>query len=176
MEISTRFAGTFGISKNLDVNLPLLALQDFSGVDISIIPNTYEIVLDKSYIDRYKVKYDYQRVYIDFDDTLVFNREKYNTEAMRFLYQCLNNKKEIVLITKHPYDLNKTMESNKLCSAIFDKIIEVPLNEPKYGFIASDVKSIFIDNAFAERKLVKEQLHIPTFDVTNIECLIDWSE
>ena len=35
--------------------------------------------------------------------------------------------------------------------------------------------SIFIDNAFYERKLVKENLNIPTFDVSNIDVLIDWS-
>lgn len=175
MEISTRFAGTFALSKNLDVNLPLLAVEDFAEREIEIIPNPCNIILDKGYIDRYKFLYDYQRVYIDFDDTLVFQRSMYNTEAMRFLYQCLNGKKEIILITKHAYDLRETAKNIKLDLNLFDKIIEVPVGEPKYKYMESDVPAIFIDNAFAERKLVKTELHIPTFDVTNIECLIDYT-
>ena len=174
LEISTRFAGTFNLSKNLDANLPLLALADFSGMDINILPNKQKVILDKSYIDRYFLEYEYKRVYIDFDDTLVFNRETYNTEAMRFLYQCLNKKIELILITKHAYDIYETARNIKLGLNIFNKIIEVPNNVPKYKYIDNTVPSIFIDNAFAERMAVKKELGIPTFDVTNFECLIDW--
>lgn len=174
MEISTRFAGTFALSKNLDVNLPLLALADFSGMDISVHPNKYKITSDKIYIDRYRIDYNYERVYIDFDDTIVFNRERYNTEAMRFLYQCLNQKKKIVLITKHEYELKETAKAIKLDLSIFDEIIEVPLDQKKYMYMDNHVPSVFIDNAFAERIAVKKHLDMPTFDVTNIEALIDW--
>lgn len=176
MEISTRFAGTFGLSKNLDVNLPLIALQDFSNIDIDIIPNNYQIVSDKQYIDRYQIDYKYSRVYIDFDDTLVFNRRFYNTEAIRFLYQCINQKKELILITKHAHDLKETAKNIRFNLDIFDKIIEVPLDSPKYLYMNNESTAIFIDNAFSERKAVKEQLGIPTFDISNIEALIDWSD
>lgn len=176
MEISTRFAGTFVLSKNLDVNLPLLAVSDFAGMDVNILPNTCGIVLDKSYIDRYQIEYDYQRVYIDFDDTLVFDRKRYNTEAMRFLFQCLNHGKELVLVTKHAYDIRETAKNIRFDLGIFDQIIEVPLEKPKYLYMDNQVPSIFVDNAFAERMAVKEHLHMPTFDVTNIEALIDWRD
>lgn len=176
MEISTRFAGTFGLSRNLDVNLPLLALCDFSNMDVDISPNTCRISLDKSYIDRYKIYYPYQKVYIDFDDTLVFQRKTYNTEAMRFVYQCLNKGIKIVLITKHAYDIYETMKKIRLSERIFDEIIEVPLEKDKCDYMDNSVPSIFIDNAYTERKKVKEKLGIPTFDVSNIECLIDWAD
>lgn len=176
MEISTRFAGTFGLSRNMDVNLPLLALCDFSNMEIDIAPNTCGISLDKSYIDRYKIDYPYQRAYLDFDDTLVFHREKYNTEAMRFVYQCLNKGIKIVLITKHAYDIHETMKNIRLSETLFDEIIEVPLNEDKCDYMDNDIPSIFIDNAYAERKKVKEKLRMPTFDVSNFECLIDWAD
>ena len=176
MEISTWFAGTFGLSRNLDVNLPLLALCDFSGMEIDICPNTCKISLDKSYIDRYKLEYDYQRVYLDFDDTLVFGREKYNTEAKRFVYQCLNKGIKLVLITKHAYDIHETMKKIRLSEDIFDEIIEVPLEEDKCDYIDNRVPSIFIDNAYVERKKVKINHGMPTFDVSNIGCLIDWAD
>lgn len=174
LEISTRFAGTFALSKNLDVNLPLLALADFSDMEIEILPNNYKITSDKTYIDRYKINYNYERVYIDFDDTIVFEKKRYNTEVMRFLYQCLNQKKNLILITKHEYDLKETAKSIKFNLNIFDKIIEVPLEKKKYMFMDNTVPSIFIDNAFSERFLVKKHLNIPAFDVTNIEALINW--
>lgn len=176
MEISTRFAGTFGLSRNMDVNLPLLALCDFSDMEIDISPNACGISLDKSYIDRYKIDYLYQRVYLDFDDTLVFHRKKYNTEAMRFVYQCLNKDIKVVLITKHAYDIHETMKHIRLAEHIFDEIIEVPIDKDKCNYMDNSIPSIFIDNAYAERKKVKEALGMPTFDVSNIECLIDWAD
>lgn len=177
MEISTRFAGTYHLSSSLDVNLPLLALCDFSDMEIGITPNKYKIWLDKTYIDRFKIDYEYKRVYLDFDDTLVFKREKYNTEAMRFVYQCLNKNIQVILLTKHEYDIHETMKNIRLNESIFDQIIEVPLNHMKYEFMDNKVPSIFIDNAYAERKAVKEHIpDMPTFDVSNFDCLIDWAD
>lgn len=176
MEICTRFAGTFAISRSLDVNLPLLVLCDFSDMEIGVTPNTYNITSDKTYIDRYKIDYPYQRVYLDFDDTLVFHREKYNTQAMRFVYQCLNKGIKIVLITKHTYDIHQTMKQIRLSERLFDEIIEVPLDRKKYEYMDNSIPSIFIDNAYAERQAVKEHTDIPTFDVCNFDCLIDWAD
>lgn len=175
MEISTRFAGSFGITRNLDVNLPLMALADFSDMDVAFCPNPCKIVGDKAYIDRYRIDYAYDRVYIDFDDTLVFDRKRYNTEAMRFLYQCLNQEKRLVLITKHAYDLRQTAAALRFDLGLFDEIIEVPPEQMKYEYMDNTVPSIFIDNAFAERMQVKEKLGMPAFDISNIEALIDWS-
>lgn len=174
MEVSTRFAGTYALSKNLDVNLPLLALCDFAGMDIEIAPNQYHILSDKTYIDRYRIDYHYERVYIDFDDTLVFDRKTYNTEAMKFLYQCLNKGKRIVLITKHESNIRETMQQIRLNGNLFDEIIEVPGNEPKSSYVDNEIPSVFIDNAYAERREVKKRWGMPTFDVSNIEALIDW--
>lgn len=176
MEICTRFAGTFGLSKNLDVNLPLLALCDFSDMEIHITPNKYKIQSDKTYIDRYKINYKYQRVYIDFDDTLVFHREKFNTEAMRFIYQCLNKRVEIVLLTKHNFDIYETMKKIHLNEELFTSIIRVPQDKMKYEYVNNEKASIFIDNSYAERAAIKAHTDIPTFDVSNFECLIDWAD
>ena len=175
LEISTRFAGTYGVSKNLDVNLPLLALCDFDGIDVDITPNKYEITADKNYIDRYKLDLQYDRVYVGFDDTVVFNGGKYNTQMMLFLYQCLNENKEVILITKHAPDIRETMKKLRLNEDLFSSIIEVPETSGKYVFMDNSKSSIFIDHAYTERKSVKEHSEMPTFDVSNVECLLDWS-
>lgn len=174
LEICTRFAGTFNLSKNMDVNLPLLALCDRAGMEVSFTPNSYRIVSDKTYFDRYKVDIAYERVYIDFDDTIVFNRKQYNTFVMMFIYQCLNNKIDLYLITKHEYNLDETMQKIKLNKGIFAGIINVPVDRWKYEFMDDSIESIFIDNCYQERKKVKEHLGFNTFDVCNIECLIEW--
>lgn len=175
LEISTRFSGTFNLSQSLDVNLPLLALCDKLDMEVDILPNTYTVTSDKTYIDRYKIDYNYQRVYIDFDDTIAFNREKLNTLAMMFLYQCKNEKKDLVLITKHEYDIYETLTKLNIDKDLFSSILRIPINEYKYLYINNDVPSIFIDNAFIERKFVKNHTNIPTLDVSNISVLIDWS-
>ncbi|WML35817.1 ATP-grasp domain-containing protein [Clostridium sp. OS1-26] len=174
LEISTRLAGTSCLSRNLDVNFPLLSTLDFSEEDIDILPNSYDIEVDRILINRYKLDIEYERVYIDFDDTLVFDKKYYNQYMFMFLYQCLNNNKEIILITKHENSIEETLKNLKISDKLFDKIIEVDPSDFKYKHMDIDKKSIFIDNSFAERKLVREKLNIPCFDVSNVECLIDW--
>ena len=175
LEISTRFSGTFNLSKSMDVNLPLLALCDRLDMDIEILPNRYVITSDKTYIDRYKIDYNYDRVYIDFDDTIAFNRDKINTLAMMFLYQCKNQNKEIVLITKHEFNIYETLSKLSIDTSLFDVIIVVESTDFKFNHMDNEKKSLFIDNAFFERQLVKKNLNMHTFDVSNIDVLIDWS-
>lgn len=175
LEISTRFAGTFNLSKSMDVNLPLLALCDRLDMEIEIIPNEYIITSDKTYIDRYKINYKYERVYIDFDDTIAFDRIKLNTLAMMYLYQCRNNNKQVILITKHEFDIYQTLKKLNIDINLFKEVIIVDKFHYKHQYMDNLIPSIFIDNAFYERKLVKENLKMYTFDVSNIDVLIDWS-
>jgi predicted ATP-grasp superfamily ATP-dependent carboligase len=174
LEISTRLAGTSCLSRNLDVNFPLLSILDFSDEDIDILPNNYNIEVDRSLINRYKLDIEYERVYIDFDDTLMLDEKYYNQYMFMFLYQCVNNNKQIILITKHRDNIYETLKNLKISNKLFDEIIEVDPCDFKYKYMSNVKKSIFIDNSFAERKVVRERLSIPSFDVSNIECLIDW--
>lgn len=174
LEISTRLAGTSCLSRNLDVNFPLLSILDFSDEEIDISPNHYNIEVDRTFINRYKLGIEYERVYLDFDDTLVFDKKYYNQYMFMFLYQCVNNNKQIILITKHESKIRETLRNLKISDKLFDEIIEVHHWDFKYKYMDNLKKSIFIDNSFSERKLVREKLDIPSFNVSNIECLIDW--
>lgn len=173
LEISTRLAGTASANMNLDINFPLLSILDFSNEEVEILPNSYEIKLDRTFINRYELNIEYKRVYIDFDDTLILNNKYYNEYLMMFMYQCINKNKQLVLITKHEKNIKESLQKFKIPFEIFDEIIEVKPNDHKYKHI-NNTDSIFIDNSFLERKLVRENLGIPSFDVSNIECLIDW--
>lgn len=177
LEISTRFAGTVGLSLGLDVNLPLLALDDFMKKDVIIHPNSYKIVGDKTYIDRYKIIYEYDTVFIDFDDTITMNNgSSVNWQVMSYIYQLKNREKKLILITKHLGEkVHNALERLCISSALFDQIIQIEESDEKYTYMTQH-KSIFIDNSFNERIKVKKKLQIPTFDTNNIDHLIDWSD
>lgn len=179
LELCTRFSGTFNHSQGYGVNLPLLAVSDFAGMNVSVTKNTYKVTTDKSFVDRYILDYEYNRVYVDYDDTITSKKGKsVNPFVMAYLYQCKNEGKEVILLTRHSVSdgsiLSDDMERLGLSSSLFDKIIELTWNDEKTNYIDNKKPSIFIDNSFAERRKVFEKLDIPVFDVTHVACLFDW--
>ena len=175
LEICTRFSGTFGLSKSLDVNLPLLALCDFDGMDVSITPNNYDVCSDKTFIDRYELKIHYERVYIDYDDTIICEDGKaVNPFVLAYLYQCRAKNIEIVVITKHAGSVVDDMKRFAIAPEIFKEIISLTHDQTKIDVMNNNMPSIFIDNSYAERLQAKQALGMNTFDVSNIDCLLDW--
>ena len=86
------------------------------------------------------------------------------------MYQCLNENKKLILITKHDGDLEGKLVKYRL-TGLFDRIIRLSRAEYKSDFI-DKTDSIFIDDSYGERKEVREKLGIPVFDVAMVECLI----
>ncbi len=170
LEVSCRTAGTMVFYRMLGINFTLLSIYDALDYDIEILFNDIEIELDRCLKNRFLIKYEFDTVYIDFDDAVVINN-KINDLAMQFIYQMLNRGKKIILITRHEADLLESLTKYRISPGLFDSIIHLSLNEDKHEHI--DCKnSIFIDNSFAERKKVHEKLGIPVFDVDAIEGFI----
>ncbi len=176
LEISARCAGTMCLSRAKGVNLPLLSVYAAMGRNTEILENEYSLMVDRTLISRYKTSLQYNRVYIDLDDTLLIDG-KVNLQSIRFLYQCINSKKQVILLTHHKSDHNDTavdaLRSCRIDPGLFDKIIELPFDVPKHTAIHPD-GAIFIDNAYTERKEVHQCFGIPVFDVDGIEVLLDW--
>jgi hypothetical protein len=172
LEISTRCAGTMCLTRARGINLPLLSVYVALGYDIEAQPNNYNVTVDRTLISRYKIDYDYDFVYFDFDDTLIINN-KVHLKAIWFLYQCKNLGKKVILITKHEKDLSKTMEEYVIGKNLFHEIIHIEPGENKANFIQHK-KAIFIDNAYQERKLVMKTHNIPVFDVDGLDVLMNW--
>ena len=124
------------------------------GFNVDIIENDYDIVLDRAFINRFKLNIEYDSVYIDFDDTIT-NKGKINLNSIRYLYQLVND--------------------NKITKELFTEIIEIETSRQKSEYITNK-NSIFIDDSFKERKEVKENVGIYVFDVDMIESLLDWRE
>ncbi|WP_026664794.1 ATP-grasp domain-containing protein [Butyrivibrio sp. FC2001] len=172
MEVSPRIPGTAGLYRNSGVNLPMLTLFTFWGYPVSIIENDYDIVLDRAFYSAFRIDFDYDTVYLDYDDTLTLG-DKVNADVMRFIYQARNAGKRIILLSKHSTDLHVDLKKAGISEELFEEIIVLSREQEKSDCI-KEKKAIFIDDSFAERKRIKDRCGIPVFDVDMIESLIDW--
>ncbi len=170
MEISPRIAGTMELFRNYGINFAQLSLFDRMGIDVSIINNNIDLEIDRSLSAKYKMTYEYNHVYIDLDDTILIN-DKINSNVMKFLYECINNHKKIHLLTKHRHDVEHTLCNNYIDINMFTTINQISQFDHKPDFIIHK-DSIFIDDSFAERKRVSDNVGIPVFDVDAIDCLM----
>lgn len=170
LEICTRIATTMAFARYKGVNLPLLSIFSNIGYEVKTLITNQKVKLFRYSDTKVKFDFDYDNVYLDFDDTLILN-DKVCLNAIAFVYQCLNNNKHVFLITKHQYDIFETLKKYQISTSLFKKIIVIPMDEPKYKYINHN-KSIFIDNYYYEREEVFNKLGIPVFDVDLIDALI----
>ena len=170
MEVAPRIAGTMALVRSKGVNLPLISLFDAMGYEVDIFENTYQIVIDRALENMYRHNIKYEHVYMDFDDLVIFDG-RVNPSVMAFVFQCMNKKIKIHLLTRHKDDLEATLLKHKL-NGIFDELIWLRSSEEKHEYI-KEKSSIFIDDSFAERKKVYDVCAIPVFDAHMIEGLME---
>lgn len=170
MEIAARVAGTMGLSRARGVNMPLLSLFDAQGIDVSVFENNYKIVIDRALHNLYQHDIDYKHVYLDFDDLVVLDG-KINPNVMAFVYQCINKGIKIHLLTRHKEDLHETLKKYRLTDT-FDELLWVQDESEKHTYL-KEKDAILIDDSFAERKKVHDELGIPVFDSHMIESLME---
>lgn len=170
LEIAPRIAGSMALYRNLGINFELMTIFDRCNIDVDIEANNFNIILDRSLYNKFKVDIKYDCVYVDLDDCLLI-RNKINTNLVAFLYQCVNKGKLVYLITKHNKNVEHILEKYKL-SKLFDKVFHIDISHEKAEIIKHK-KAIFIDDSFSERIKVKRQKQIPVFSPDAIECLLD---
>lgn len=67
--------------------------------------------MDRALGNIFKLDIHYDVVYIDYDDTIINPNNKLNTNVIKFLYQCVNLQKKIILLTKHDGDLESDLKN-----------------------------------------------------------------
>lgn len=171
MEVASRIAGTSSFTRGLGVNLPLLTMFEFMGNTIEFVNTNKDdsVHMDRALYNCFKVSDDYDSVYIDYDDTLVLDG-KVNIQLLAFLYQCLNENKKIILLSKHDGSLEDELKRYRL-NELFDKIIHLDRGEDKSKYIESE-NSIFIDDSFGERENIRKKKGINVYDPSMVESLI----
>ena len=173
MEISARAAGTMCLYRHRGVNLPLLSVYDAMDLDVEVVDNEFDIEVDRALFSRFQVGFEYDRIYLDLDDTLVC-RGEVQPYVLLLLYQAARQGKPVYLLTRHASDVHQTLKSTKIHAELFAEITALGWDEEKYKALKPGGRPIFIDNAFKERQKAKENLGIPVFDVDAVGCLLDW--
>jgi hypothetical protein len=173
MEISTRCAGTMCLYRHRGVNLPLLSVYDAMGSDIEILANDFDVEVDRALFNRFRLGVEYDTIYLDFDDTLLC-RGDVNRYVLLLLYQAARQGKLVHLLTRHDGDIHQALGDAKIHPGLFTTIRTLGWHEEKHQLIKPAEKAIFIDNAFAERKKVKDHTGIAVFDVDAVPSLLDW--
>lgn len=172
LEVAARIAGSMGLHRNQGINFPLLSLHIKDGISVGVIENKVSFQLDRAFVSRYKQNFNYEYVYIDFDDTILLN-DTVNPFMMHFLYQCRNKHIKLYLITRHDRIVEETLVTHCIDKNLFEEIIHITDKGKKSQFITQR-PAIFIDDAYSERLDVHRQCDIPVFDLDSIESLLDW--
>lgn len=175
LEASNKIAGNMNVFRGLGVNFPMLMVYDYLDYDVQVFSNDYVLEGERALLSRYNARFEYDTIYIDFDDTITKN-EMVNANVMQFIYHQKNKGRVIKLITKHKEDIFGTLEKLAIHKGIFDEILHLKMEDEKYKFIKETERVIFVDNAYGERFAVKKHLNIPVFDVDALPTLIDWRE
>jgi hypothetical protein len=166
LEIAPRCSGTSGFHRNRGINLPLLALYDAIGLDISIHPNPGFLETDRALAARHRFDYFFDEVYVDLDDTLIWDG-RVNHRMISVLYRFRGEGKRLYLLTRHgarhPESAREVLEAQAVSPELFDHIYEVAKSERKSSYIPGP-RAILIDDSFAERIEVLKQCGIPVFD------------
>jgi hypothetical protein len=170
LEIAPRVAGTSAFCRVLGVNLPLLSIYEQERVAVEIQVNRLDVELDRALVNVYRHSLEFSTVYVDLDDTLIV-RGGVNEELVRLLFQFSNQRKKLVLLSRHAGDLPGLLRRHRLLG-LFDEIVHLQNGEPKSSMI-TDPKSIFIDDSFSERVEVGRARGIATFDQSMIEVLLN---
>lgn len=173
LEIAPRVAGAMCVHRAIGVNLPLLSVYDQMGIEVSCAPVLSDITVDRALINRFNFGNDYKRAIVDYDDTIII-KGKVNTQMMMFLYQCKNQNKQIILLTKHAGDLEKNMEQHGIGKELFDEIIHIKPDEEKTDYIEANENDLFIDDSFSERSKMQKKYGLYAFSVDMLEVLLDW--
>ena len=170
LEVAPRIAGTMALVRALGVNMPLLSIYEALRIPVAIRRSDVHAEIDRVLVNRYRHDLRYSAVYVDLDDTLVV-RGRVEAGLVAFLFQCLNEGRRLVLITRHAGDLDATLKRHRL-AGLFDAIVRVGEGEEKSDHII-EPDAILIDDSFRERRIAAERLGIVTFDCDAVEMLRD---
>lgn len=166
LEISTRFPGSFLFTEALGVNLPYLVCKEFDGKEVNkIISNNVYIETDQQFFTRFNLDLKYDIVYADFESC--FDKFKINPMIMFFLYQAINGNKKIICISDNIQRCKKDIEDKRISLSLFNNFITT--NEFKKNLY----NGILISNNTELNNFAKIN-GINSFEINQINCLIDW--
>lgn len=170
LEVAPRVGGTSGLARAAGANLPLLSLYEAARMPVGLQLMDRVLEVDRALVSRFRLDLEFDTVYVDLDDTLIVHGHVHS-RLVRFLYDCLNAGRRLVLVTRHAADPRETLARHRL-GELFDEIVHLQAGEPKAASCPGP-RAIFIDDSFGERRAVHGGAGIPTFDCSQLDALID---
>ncbi len=172
LECATRIAGTMCVQRAAGVNLALLTVFDALDYELDITPQVKSVVVDRALHNLFKLDIEYDEVYLDFDDTVIVH-DRVNCTVLQFVYQCVERKIPVTLLTRHETDIYADLRAYRIAPELFDNIVCLPRSERKIDHIRPCEKALFIDDSFAERKAMQDHFGMKVLGVDAVEALID---
>lgn len=147
MEVAPRVAGAMALFRHTGVNFPLLGIYEAFRRPVHILTNDEQVqirLMDKAYVNRFDaIGLDsYRAAYVDLDDTLVI-RGRLNTQLVRLLFQCIDQRKRLVLVTRSRGEPMAVLAHYRL-REVFDRVIHITAestHQAKSHHIRSDMFS-----------------------------------
>ncbi len=176
LEVAGRVSGSMALYRGLGINFIASDLFQRLGNEITF-PDLHSSsgLLERAFDCTVKTPLDFDTVYCDLDDCLILD-DKINTALVHFLFQCLNENKKLILLTRHHQVPDKTLKEIRL-TALFDEVIHIEdRTVSKASAIGENEKALFIDDSFAERQSVAKVHNIPTFAPDAVDLLISKSD
>lgn len=172
LECATRVAGTMCVERAAGVNLALLTVFDALGYDVDLQTPIKHVVVDRALKNVFHVDIEYDEVYMDFDDTVIVH-DRVNLTVLNFIYQCVEKKIPVKLLTRHETDIIVDLLKYKILPDLFDEIICLPRSERKIDHVSPKKNALFVDDSYAERKSMHDAFGIWTLGVDAVEALLD---
>lgn len=154
MEVANRVAGSMGYERLKGANLVQATLWDALGYSVELPrPPKADFVYDRALSDGIRFSYRLERLYVDLDDTLIFENGTINHELVGYIYGLkYNTGTEIVLLTRHKFDVQNTLSKYGL-PKLFDRILHLTDGRSKGDYIEGE-RVALVDDSFAERRAV----------------------
>lgn len=168
LEISCRLSSSSVAYRAKGVNLALMAVHDYLERDVLPLDNIFVKGVERRLKSRAVMNYSFDTVYIDLDDTLVFDGIAH-PQAMSFLYAMLAKGKRLILVTRHQGSVEEYLAKASIARSLFSEVFHLTEGQAKSSVIKGS--AIFIDNHFPERLDVATVCNIPVFDVDALELL-----
>lgn len=173
LEIAPRVSGTMMLNRARGINFVELAIYNKLGYKLGIVFNDIEISLARALVPIYKHSITYNKLYIDFDDTLFLDESRINPKLMQLIFYAKNQKKSVYLITKNKKNsLAKVLLEYGIAN-IFDDIFHLYEDENKVDYMSDN--SLLVDDSFAEREEAILHNHY-AFGIDNIDILLGNSD
>ena len=152
LEVGPRVSGSMMLSRARGVNFIELAIFQKMGFPVEVVFNDIEISLGRALLPIYTHNIKFNKLYIDFDDTLFLDEKTINVDIIKLIFQAKNQLKEVILITKNKKNNLTTTLHKYGITNIFDEIIHLRDIDSKASYMFE--KSLLIDDSFQERKEV----------------------